>query len=455
MKAFHLLVVAALCSPCLAEEERKSETKNPVLEEVILDEGLWEKSLEDIKGKDSEEVEVEQSVPDEIRKQLEEQGIKVGTSRHEKFEWLSSRKEGLRSRPGIFTLLGKEVGEVVIRSNNDKVATVSVSLYNRGDDGKLKTDEFEGQIEDWKTDLTEELGVNATERDSKGAVKVEGWMWRKGDTAVLLESSYNKSEKRPEFIRLRLASISGAKNRSGKVAKRKSLAENVIKDDKGNVMIDGVPMVDQGEKGYCVVASVERVGRYYGVEMDQHEMAQLADTSENGTYPDVMEKAFQKITGRIHVRTLKLIEYDTRQFERDVKNYNRAAKKAEEWVWDIDFDTHYGYPSFFWMKAHPETFREVKRRQNRYDHFNRKIKEYVDQGIPLCWTLFLGMFKEGDMPQSFGGHMRLIIGYNFSDPEVPKIIYTDSWGEGHGRKEMRADEAYCMTTGLYAMVPNK
>lgn len=107
------------------------------------------------------------------------------------------------------------------------------------------------------------------------------------------------------------------------------------------------------------------------------------------------------------------------------------------------------------MKADPETFRDMKRRQNRYDHFNRKVKEYVDQGIPLCWTLFLGMFKEGEMPQSFGGHMRLIVGYNFSDPEVPKIIYTDSWGEGHGRKEMRADEAYCMTTGLYAMVPNQ
>jgi hypothetical protein len=65
------------------------------------------------------------------------------------------------------------------------------------------------------------------------------------------------------------------------------------------------------------------------------------------------------------------------------------------------------------------------------------------------------MYKEGDMPQSWGGHMRLIIGYNFDDPEVPKIYYTDSWGEGHSLKTMRADEAYCMTTALYAMVPNK
>lgn len=455
MKLIYLLISASLCLPALAEDGRKPGPQKPVLEEIILDEKIWEMPLEDIKGDDSEKVEVENEIPDEIRKQLEEQGIKIGSSSHEKFEWLSSRKEGIRSRPGIFTLLGKEIGEVVIRSKNGTAATISISLYNRGDDGELKPDEFEESFNAWKAELDDKLGVKSTPRDTKGVVKIRGWMWSKGDTAVLLESSFDKSEDRTEFIRLRLASISAAKNKNGRVAKRRSLADNVVTDDKGKVMIDGVPMVDQGEKGYCVVASVERVGRYYGLEMDQHEMAQLADTSENGTNAEVMEKAFQKITGRIHVRTLKLIEYDNRQFERDLEKYNRAAEEAGEWVYDIDLDQFYGNPAYFWMKAHPETFREIKRKQNRYDHFNRKIKEYVDQGIPLCWTLFLGMFKEGDLPQSYGGHMRLIIGYDYTDPEVPKIIYTDSWGEGHGRKEMRADDAYCMTTGLYAMVPNQ
>ena len=51
--------------------------------------------------------------------------------------------------------------------------------------------------------------------------------------------------------------------------------------------------------------------------------------------------------------------------------------------------------------------------------------------------------------------MRLIIGYNFDNPEVPLIYYSDSWGEGHSKKTMRLDEAYCMTMGLYAMIPNK
>ena len=138
---------------------------------------------------------------------------------------------------------------MVIRADDGTISPISVSLYNRGDNGNLPVSTFNTRIEEWKQGLDDHLKVESTERNSKGAVAVEGWMWRKGDTAALLESSINRSEKRPEFIRLRSASISAAKNQSTGVAKRRSLADNVVNDDKGNVMIDGVPMVDQGERG--------------------------------------------------------------------------------------------------------------------------------------------------------------------------------------------------------------
>jgi hypothetical protein len=57
----------------------------------------------------------------------------------------------------------------------------------------------------------------------------------------------------------------------------------------GDVKLRGIPMVDQGEKGYCVVASLERVLRYYGAAVDQHELAQLANSDGNaGTSMDAM-----------------------------------------------------------------------------------------------------------------------------------------------------------------------
>lgn len=42
-------------------------------------------------------------------------------------------------------------------------------------------------------------------------------------------------------------------------------------------------MVDQGQKGYCVVATAARIFAYYGMDyVDQHELASLANTSADG-----------------------------------------------------------------------------------------------------------------------------------------------------------------------------
>jgi hypothetical protein len=46
--------------------------------------------------------------------------------------------------------------------------------------------------------------------------------------------------------------------------------------------------------------------------------------------------------------------------------------------------------------------------------------------------------------------MRLIHGYN---ENIQEILYTDSWGLGHNFKKMTAFEGWCMTVGMYAMIP--
>ncbi|WP_193212059.1 C39 family peptidase [Luteolibacter marinus] len=418
------------------------------LDGIVFDEALWTKNLEDLKSPDPEEEEGDA----ELRKQLKEKGITLGKKRPEGLTWLSGAKNGLRADPNSYELLGEKVGEVVIRGTDGKPTDATVSVYNRGDDGEIGLSDYTQRLDEWKRLLDDKLEVRSEVRNSRGAVALQGWMWRKGDTAVLLEGSVSKSDDRVEFIRLRFASISAAKNEPRRMARRGTFAENVKKDDKGFTYVSGIPMVDQGQKGYCVVATIERVARYFGADIDQHEMAQIADTDDSGTSGDDMEKAFQKVTGKIHLRTLKHIDYDDRQLEKDIRGYNRAAKAAKVRTFDLDPDEYYINPRHFWSVANKETFREMKRSQGGYDHFNRKIKEYVDQGIPLCWTLYLGMFKEEGLPQTYGGHMRLIIGYN---PKTEMIMYTDSWGEGHEKKTMRADEAYCMTMALYSMVPNR
>ncbi|NNM27897.1 MAG: hypothetical protein HKO57_00115, partial [Akkermansiaceae bacterium] len=55
-------------------------------------------------------------------------------------------------------------------------------------------------------------------------------------------------------------------------------------------------------------------------------------------------------------------------------------------------------------------------------------------------------------PQMYGGHMRLIIGYNARTSE---LIYSDSWGAGHGFKRMPTAHAFCMTNAIIVLPPTR
>ena len=74
----------------------------------------------------------------------------------------------------------------------------------------------------------------------------------------------------------------------------------------------------------------------------------------------------------------------------------------------------------------------------------------TDKGTPLLWTVHLGIIEDKNLPQSSGGHMRLIIGYN---AKTNDILFTDSWGAGHELKRMSAVDAWTITTGLMKIEP--
>jgi hypothetical protein len=78
--------------------------------------------------------------------------------------------------------------------------------------------------------------------------------------------------------------------------------------------------------------------------------------------------------------------------------------------------------------------------------FIKGIHDFIDDGIPLLWSLELGRFpEEPDLkPQTSGGHMRVIIGYNES---TGRLIFSDSWGAGHEFKTIKASDAYAASQG--------
>ena len=211
-----------------------------------------------------------------------------------------------------------------------------------------------------------------------------------------------------------------------------------------------MPMVDQGQKGYCVVASTERVMRYYGGDVDANELAQIANSDAGGgTSYNGMIVALKKVAARLKVRVRELEKMEVKDILDLVKDYNRTAKKdGASLIPDpghmIDVAAIYGA-----MKG--DVLREA-RTKNKSDltRFQRNVAENIDKGIPLLWTVQLGLIEDKDVPQSGGGHMRLIIGYNTKTSE---ILFSDSWGAGHELKRMPATDAWTITTGLTKIEP--
>ena len=384
-------------------------------------------------------------------------------------DWLEAGKTarigGMRRRDTsqLHAIIGGKlpVYETVANFADGTVQRIQFSLYNRGDAGDIPPDKFKALIEKSKTALIDHAGNPGQDRGkAAGAVLTKGWVWKTAATQYLLESSMKRQqgEDRPEFLRLVLipsASIpkpvlgnAANQGKNAATATLASLKANLKKESNGDVFIGNVPMVDQGQKGYCVVATAERVMRYYGAAVDQHEMAQMADSSSSGgTSPEKMTEALDKIDSKFNLRLKRVLPWTVRGYLDLIKDYNRAARSTKSR--QISDREAYSV-AFAYQEMDPETLKKARATNAAMDKFKKLVRGYIDLGVPLMWSVHLGLYKEGDLPQSGGGHMRLIIGYNDTANEV---LFSDSWGTGHELKRINADEAWSMTSGLYGMEP--
>ena len=77
---------------------------------------------------------------------------------------------------------------------------------------------------------------------------------------------------------------------------RQKIAEQVKTSEDGHRYISSIPMIDQGEKGYCAAATLARVLQFYGYPIDMHAMADLAETEgRGGTRRDEIIRAMRRI----------------------------------------------------------------------------------------------------------------------------------------------------------------
>ena len=300
------------------------------------------------------------------------------------FQWLTNEKQSARLSPEEnVTLAEMPVGEVVLRFANGQLSDIGLDLYARGDaDGsELDRAAFTKLVEEARAWLTKHTGQQPKElKTSSGIGKAQRQVWLGKRSAFQLSHGFQRARKSrdepfvAEFIRIRVKP-----NQRSAPAKRGAawLKQQVRREPSGEVWIAGVPMIDQGDKGYCVVASAERVLRHYGMDVSQHELAQLAASHrKRGTSIAAMTDALRGASRVLQVRVREHYSlFGNRSLKQLVDRYNRLARREKAPV--------LGYDADFFSKAKPDLILKSRVKLAAYGRFETDIQRAIDQGIPL------------------------------------------------------------------------
>ena len=324
-------------------------------------------------------------------------------------DWSSARVENSLRRAGIIMrgspqlrtafirnrlIFGVKAQEIkCINTPDGKIEVIDIIYFNKGDTAaKGLRGNIRNAAKIIEKSLTDIAGI--PERGKYGPHKMQNKVdiWKTKFAEFLLEFVPG------EFTTLHIRKPSEVQKGQFEAAisntRGKDFSGNVKRNAFGDVAVFNIPMVDQGPKGYCVPATVERLFRYYGItQIDMHRIADAANTRKGGgTTIPAMLRAMAPIRREV-----------------DLKEINCG---------DINIGV---------------------------------IKKYIDKGIPLMWTMLVNdqyekirlksltdrpkaksvqawkkTISRYRVPGSGGPHLCLIVGYNEITGE---IAVSNSWGD--------------------------
>ena len=358
---------------------------------------------------------------------------------------------------------GFSVCEARVRFRDRGASDVFVSVFNKGDrKAVMSTSSAYRYIADFKGMMNGNgTPLSAPERASVGANEwVDYYMWTESVPQFILSCGYARTgnDVVVEFVNVHMF----IKEEEYLPKTGEQLRANCIEDD-GDVWIAGVPMVDQGEKGYCVPCTLERVLRYLGFRADTHELALALQTKCRGNGGTPIEESMQGLdyaTACASLNRLDCFELSASDDE-VLRWYNMAA--IEDGLQPLnqqDFldkrEDEQGEPivTVNWNRLKLCMDRNVLDRCREFDlhgleMFAKGVQAAVADGLPLVWCVKKSLpFEECFFSN---GHMRMIIGYNADHQE---ILYTDSWGMGHELKRASVKKAFGVTEFCTCLVPS-
>lgn len=376
---------------------------------------------------------------------------------------------------------GASLCEARVYFEADAISRVELSIYNKGDAGAMEADPFGTLVNTTKSNIAQAMkdkGSSGSTTSPRPNYFVNQHLWKTTSPAILMEWAFIKPHRSggknvdfgAEFIKVLLvpnqaastmASASGGTS-AMILQNSRDIKKNITKNADGDVWVANIPMVDQGQKGYCAAATSERILRYFGLAVDQHQIAQIANTAaEGGTSFEGMDKAITLVGRQFMLDKKDLLptsgggSFEGSMHAKVIEQYNTVAKrnKKPEIDWKKYLSNNTINLQKIWDDMDPEILLVARSNQKQaLAMFFQNIKHYTEEGVPVVWSCLVGMYPEQPAINQHGafGHIRLILGYNEKKNEV---LYSDSWGIGHEIKRLPVDKAWAMTKGLVVLKP--
>ena len=295
-------------------------------------------------------------------------------------------------------LFGANANEIKFEYKNDKISAFKIVFFNKGDsvrDGKWSSSDVAKMRADARAifqTLSKEFGDPENSSIGKRSTRVRAKEWKYQDTKMLLGFEDK------EFIIMHILPNSEDDESAVKEGEKARLdvSSNVNKSDVGDITIK-VPMVNQGNKGYCFPATIERLFMYYQIkDVDMHKLADMFGTGAGGsTYLSAASGALSKLA-----RANRL------KFKMEGLDFSKISKYIDD-----------GVPMVWLMFSTPDY--NAKRRERTKERKDADFEEWQK----ICRKE--KKFKLGRPPRD-SGHICLIVGYN---KETKELAISDSWGD--------------------------
>ena len=334
-----------------------------------------------------------------------------------KIRFAKSEADGMTiysAYPRNFRSCDTDLNQIKIFASGGRLSRVDLIFANKGDDARENSQSrfkrsFRKELRAVSSQLSNRLG--APRRGEYGAAgsgnSVE--MWDFGDSVLALDEEKN------EYIVLHILPASALKDGKSAVSgrrriRRSDVAGNIVRRENGDVYLGNIPMIDQGGKGYCAPATVERCLLYYGIrEIDMHKIANLADTGYGGsTSVGNLLAASQKLARPYNLRFLPL--------GLAMKEIKRQIDGGAPILWALFSTDEYVAR----MKENT-----AKRAELPFDSWKKRLKRQRS------------LRNREEDP-----HLCLIIGYNEDSGE---IAVSNSWGKGFELNWIRLVDAQRVT----------